>query len=239
METVPLDSGKLLHKNVAKEVRLGFVRKVYGILTTQLLITVAVAAPIAIAGPPFVQKFGWLMWLGLALYMAMACVSICCREVMRKFPQNYVVLGALTIGLSLVVGCVSAMYTWQSVLLAAGLTSIVFLGLTIFAWTTDADFTGMGPYLFCFAMALMVFGLTVSILSMCGVKVSWLIIVYDILGVLLFSCFIVYDTQMILGEHGGHKQQFCVDDYCMAAIQLYLDIINMFLLLLELLGSRR
>mmetsp|Transcript_7 Transcript_7/g.7 ORF Transcript_7/g.7 Transcript_7/m.7 type:complete len:240 (+) Transcript_7:81-800(+) len=239
METDPLDRDKLMSKDVAVEIRKGFVKKVYGILTVQLMLTVAVAAPITMAGPIFVRDHVWMMWGGLGIYIAMSCVAICCRDLLRTFPQNYIILGTLTLGMSLVVGCISAMYTWQSVILAAGLTSLIFLGLTVYAWTTKTDFTGFGPYLFCFAMVLLLFGLTISILSVCGIKISWMIIVYDILGVLLFSCYIVFDTQLMLGEWGGHKNSFCIDDYCMAALQLYLDIVNLFLLLLELFGDRR
>eukprot|EP00971_Amphidinium_carterae_P179369 3557927-Amphidinium_carterae.1 len=133
----------------------------------------------------------------------------------------------------------TAMYTWQSVVLAAGLTSIVFVGLTIYAWCSTTDFTGMGPYLFAIGLVLCVFGFTICILQLCGFNVDWLIMAYDAIGVLLFSCYIVFDTQLMLGEYGGHKFQFSVDDYCMAALQLYLDIINLFLLLLELFGKRR
>ena len=57
-------------------------------------------------------------------------------------------------------------------------------------------------------------------------------------GCLLFSCYIVYDTQLIVG--GQHKKhQFGVDDYVFAALNIYLDIINLFVYLLRLLNSRR
>mmetsp|Transcript_68865 Transcript_68865/g.165296 ORF Transcript_68865/g.165296 Transcript_68865/m.165296 type:complete len:240 (+) Transcript_68865:99-818(+) len=239
METDPISSDRILTKNIAVEIRLAFVRKVYAILTCQLLLTAAIAAPIAAAGPAWVQGHQWFMWVGLAIYLVCSCAAICCRQTMRTFPWNYTILGVLTIGMSIMVGFISAMYTWQSVVLAAGVTSLIFLCLTIFAWKTSTDFTGFGPYLFAFAMTLLVFGLVISILSMCGIRVEWMIIAYDVLGVLLFSCYIVFDTQMILGEWGGHKMQFLIDDYCMAALQLYLDIINLFLLLLELFGRRR
>lgn len=61
-------------------------------------------------------------------------------------------------------------------------------------------------------------------------------LVYACLGVLLFSFFIVYDTQLIVG--GAHKHAFDIDDYCFAALNLYLDIINLFLFLLQIFGAR-
>jgi len=64
-----------------------------------------------------------------------------------------------------------------------------------------------------------------------------MMMLYDFLGVLLFTFFIVFDTQMIIG--GNHKVQFSIDDYCFAALNLYLDIINLFLHILALLGDRK
>ena len=52
------------------------------------------------------------------------------------------------------------------------------------------------------------------------------------LGAMLFSAFIVYDTYMIMNRMG-------CDDYVIAAIELYLDIINLFLMILQLLGNDR
>jgi FtsH-binding integral membrane protein len=55
----------------------------------------------------------------------------------------------------------------------------------------------------------------------------------------IFSMYLVYDTQIIVG--GEHKSyQFDMDDYVLAALVIYLDIINLFILLLQLLnGGRR
>ena len=57
-------------------------------------------------------------------------------------------------------------------------------------------------------------------------------------GSLLFSFFIVYDVQLIAG--GKHqKMRFGLDEYAFAALILYMDIINLFLHILSLLGERR
>ena len=63
----------------------------------------------------------------------------------------------------------------------------------------------------------------------------WL--VYCVAGALLFSFYLIYDTQLIIG--GNHKHHFSIDDYCMAAINLYIDIIQLFLWLLQIFGKRR
>mmetsp|Transcript_22581 Transcript_22581/g.51682 ORF Transcript_22581/g.51682 Transcript_22581/m.51682 type:complete len:248 (+) Transcript_22581:85-828(+) len=229
----------MMGKGIGAEIRLGFVRKVYSLLATQILLTALVATPISMATPEWTASHVWLMWLGLGVYAALACVVIAARPMLRTFPINYAVLFGFTTAMGIMVGFISARYTWQSVALAAGLTSIVFGGLTAFAWKSKSDFTGLGPYLFAFMLALLVFGLSISVMSVCGVRMNGMIMLYDLMGVILFSFFIIYDTQLILGEYGGHKLQFSIDDYCLAALQLYLDIIELFLFLLELFGDRR
>ena len=60
------------------------------------------------------------------------------------------------------------------------------------------------------------------------------------IGVVVFSLYLVYDIQLVIG--GRHKKyQFGVDDYVFAALNLYLDVVNLFLCILALVGgsSRR
>ncbi len=66
--------------------------------------------------------------------------------------------------------------------------------------------------------------------------------IYACLGVMLFSMYLVYDTQLIAGFRGNgmeNKHKLGADDYVLGALILYLDIINIFIYLLELFGGRR
>ena len=62
-------------------------------------------------------------------------------------------------------------------------------------------------------------------------------IVYSSTGAVIFSFYIIYDTQLIVGGN-NRRIQYSVDDYALAAINLYLDIINLFLMILDLLNGR-
>jgi len=228
-----------LVKDAVREVRMGFVRKVYSILAAQLLLTCVVAAPITTMDPRWLQQHTWLLYMSVAVTLVTICAMSCCQGVARKYPLNYVLLFLFTGFEGVMVGFISAAYTWQSVVLAAGITCAIFAIMTLYAWKTKTDFTGFGPYLFAALVVLLVFGLVLSLLSMFGVMFSWLIMLYDACGVLLFTFYIVFDTQMLIGEWGGHKMQFGVDDYVFAALNLYLDIINLFLHILSLFGERR
>lgn len=63
------------------------------------------------------------------------------------------------------------------------------------------------------------------------------IIMYGSAGALIFSLYIVYDTQLMMG--GNHKYSLSPEEYIFAALNLYLDIINLFLYILTIIGAAK
>eukprot|EP00928_Gymnodinium_smaydae_P059303 TRINITY_DN42595_c0_g1_i1.p1 TRINITY_DN42595_c0_g1~~TRINITY_DN42595_c0_g1_i1.p1 ORF type:complete len:266 (+),score=26.43 TRINITY_DN42595_c0_g1_i1:54-800(+) len=226
--------------------RHGFVQKVYGILSLQLLLTFAVSGRIMVLADGMIKQNKnqamILLWSSFAMSMGMMCVFMCAPHLMRSYPTNYVLLFLFTLAKSITLGFICAMYTRETVLLALGLTTAIVVALTLFACQTSSDFTGSGPYLFVSAFTLFGFGFMLSLTSWLGLGSSpafqTLRLIYACCGAMLFSCFLVYDTQLIVG--GEHKRyQFSIDDYAMAAIVLYMDIVQLFQFLLQILGRRR
>lgn len=228
-----------------KEIRHGFIRKVYGIVGTQLLFTTAVAVLIMKVGEKELRHQQSLT-LGLILFSAALsigtmCIFCCCPELMRKTPHNYIILFLFTLAESIVVGLITVQYTTQSVIMAFGILTVVVFGLTVFACQTKYDFTGWGPYLFVGLLCLMAFGLFMWLGSffLSGAAMRTMHIVYACGGALIFSFYIVYDTQLIVGGKHQRSHEFSIDDYAFAAINLYLDIVQLFLYLLQIFGQRR
>jgi len=242
METMP----PLLRGLNDVQIRHGFIRKVYSILCFQLAITTGAGALILKFGEPLRKSNPALVMVvlvaSLVLSVAMMCVFVCSPNTMRTTPTNYILLTVFTLCESVMVGFISLAYTKESVLIVLGITAFVVFGLTLFACQTSIDFTGMGPYLFCAVLVLMGFGFLVSMIGWLGLAsheaFQGMRLVYAVGGALIFSMYIVFDTQLIVG--GKHsKTRFGIDDYCMAAISLYIDIIQLFLYLLQIFGQRR
>lgn len=240
---VPLNQAHradLLSKNAPVEIRMGFVRKVYSILSAQLVLTVAIGSIFQVADQDWLTSNVWILFLATIVQIAAMCTLACNPDLGRKFPQNYVLLFVYTMAYGVIVGFIAAMYTWQSVALAACITVGLFLVLSIYASVAETDFFGYMPYAIVLLAALIIFGNVVFIMSLCGVHVETLMVLYDVLVAMLFSFFIVFDTQVILGEAGkGHHAQLAIDDYAFGALTLYTDIIGLFLQLLRLLGDRK
>ena len=60
-------------------------------------------------------------------------------------------------------------------------------------------------------------------------------IAYSAIGCVIFSIYLIYDTQMMMG--GKHKYALSPEEYIFAALNLYLDIINLFLYILAIFGN--
>lgn len=61
-------------------------------------------------------------------------------------------------------------------------------------------------------------------------------LIYASLGVFIFSMYLIYDTQLMLG--GKHKYSISPEEYIFAALNLYLDIVQIFMYILMILGNR-
>merc|ERR1719162_2153193 len=172
----------------------------------------------------------------------MICTLACNPPLAREVPINYVILFFFTLAESVMVGFICSTYTVPSVLIVTAVTAFVVIGLSLFACQTSFDFTGAGPYLICALFVLMGIGFCLAIGSMLGFAgdpaFKALNILYAGIGALLFSFYIVFDTQLIVGGKHENSAEFEIDDYCLAAISLYLDILNLFTMLLTLLGER-
>jgi FtsH-binding integral membrane protein len=236
MSEVP--SGTLF-KNVPEHqmqmVRNGFIKKVYGIVAVQLALTAVIAGYISQTVTPeiMIKYLQPAVAVSAGGTVAIICYISCNPAVMKKVPTNYIILLVFTVLESVLVGVICCAYQTQSVVLAFGVTMAIFLGLTAYAFTTKNDFTGMGGYLFAGLLGLFICGLI-----FCLFPSEHAMVIQAGFGAILFSFYIVYDTQLIMG--GNHKKhQFAIDDYCWAALNIYLDIINLFIYILQLLGDKK
>ena len=259
VEEVVVEEGDGFTKvfNESGDDRLNFIKKVYAIVFTQLAFTVAFVCvcmkymgvqkktmyldpqndkagsyTYLIATNDFTKVLFNPILLGVvvAAYIITACGLFC--KLSKVFPVNYIFLTIFTLCVSWIVGTVCVRTEPKTVLMAAVLTMAMFLGLTIYACTTKTDFTGS----FC-GMHIVVIHITLIIfmIPLCFIlhdRIMHLIFAY--IGVAIFSFYIIYDTQLIM--NGDRTDgDFDMDDHILAAVILYLDIINLFLKILQVL----
>lgn len=215
-------------------IRRGFIRKVYLILTVQLSITLAFIALFLYHKPTqrFVANHPELFIIAIVVFIVVMIALACCGDLRRKTPVNYILLILFTLAESFFVGTISSQYKTDVVLMAIGITAAVSFGLTLFALQTKWDFTMMGGILFVAVIILFVFGIVAIFVHSKIVN-----LIYASLGALIFSIYLIYDTQLMLG--GKHKYSISPEEYIFAALNLYLDIIQIFMYILMIFGSSR
>uniref|UniRef100_V9KUM1 Glutamate (NMDA) receptor-associated protein 1-like protein n=2 Tax=Callorhinchus milii TaxID=7868 RepID=V9KUM1_CALMI len=217
-----------------KAIRRAFIRKVYLTLMLQLIITISIICTFLY----WKTLNRWTFehsWFTFALFPAIFILIIvlsCCDGVRRKVPLNFIFLFVFTVLEGVVLGAVSVYYGANAVMWAIGATAFVSFGLTIFAMQSKWDFT-MGSGILCVVLlVLLAFGLLCAI-----IRSFWLQIVYASLGTLIFAIYLVIDTQLMLG--GKHRYALSPEEYIFASLNLYLDIINLFLFILQIIGLSR
>ncbi len=219
---------KLINKDISMYMRLGFIKKVYGILAAQVTLSVIfILISFTDAFAQFAITNIWLYWLCLFSGIASICF-LCCYK--NKVPHNYIILGIFTFSMSYMLAVMTSFFTPRSVILSGFLTLGVVIALTVYAFNTKTDFSYLYSFLFVSLFVFMIIGLFSFLFG------PFFEMIYCIFGVLLFSLWLIYDTQCIMGKIGD---VYTIDDYVIAAIDVYLDILNLFVMILRLLGDRR
>lgn len=89
----------------------------------------------------WVKQHHEMFWIAFGVVIVTMIALACCESVRRTSPMNFIFLGIFTLAQSFLLGCSSAVYDPDLVLMAVGLTAAVSFGLTLFAFQTKLDFT--------------------------------------------------------------------------------------------------
>lgn len=217
-----------------KSVRLGFIRKVYSILCMQLVVTMGIVGIFTLQSVKLYAAQHPEMWIIAMVVLFVSLITLaCCEGVRRKTPHNFIFLGLFTLAEGFMLGTVTASYSADEVLMAVGVCAAIVLALTIFAFQTKIDFTAMGGVLLAIFMCFFLFGLIALFFE----KSRTWNLVYAAIGCIIFSLYIIYDTQLMIG--GTHKYSLSPEEYVFASLNLYLDIINLFMYILSIIGNSR
>ena len=139
---------------------------------------------------------------------------------------------AIVMGLSL--STIFLVYTGESIAVTFFATASAFAGLSLWGYTTKKNISAWGSFLFMGVVGLIVASI-INIFLGSGV----LSFVISCVGVLVFAGLTAYDTQRLKNDYQYVRgTEFMGKAVIMGATSLYLDFVNMFVMLLNLLGSR-
>ncbi|XP_076251282.1 protein lifeguard 2-like [Rhynchophorus ferrugineus] len=217
------------------EIRQAFVRKVFFLLALQLLFTAGFVTFVMNHEPTrlFVLTNRSMFWVMFVVWTMLYFVMMCCAGVRRAFPLNFILLLMFTIAMSYICATVTVVYSTMIVMLTLACTAAICLLVTILAFQTWFDITRWSFILSFASVILLVFGIVIMIVFLFTYsRVLWL--VYSGLATALFSLFLLYDMQCILG---GRRHEISPEEYIFAALTLYVDVVMIFMYMLELLNA--
>ncbi len=179
----------------------------------------------------FFSGWKWLVMLaplGVVFYMSFGINKMSASKAQSTFW-----VFAVLMGLSL--SWILMVYTNTSIARVFFITSATFGAMSIYGYTTKRDLTKLGSFLM---MGLI--GIIIASLVNIFLKSSMMYFVISILGVLIFVGLTAYDTQKIKNMYSASDTgELMGKKAVMGALTLYLDFINLFIMLLRLFGQRR
>jgi uncharacterized protein len=211
-----------------------YMLRVYNYMASGLALTGIVAYVAAYSGFYASIASTPLIWLvilaplGLVLWMSFGI-----QRMQASTAQMVFWLYAGLMGLSLAM--VFLVFTGTSVARVFFITAGTFAAMSFYGYTTQRDLSQLGAFLFMGLIGIIIAGLVNIFLASSALQFA-----ISVIGVIVFTGLTAYDTQQI------KEMYYEADDYetgskkaIMGALRLYLDFINLFMMLMQLLGVRR
>jgi FtsH-binding integral membrane protein len=212
-----------------------YMLRVYNYMASGLALTGLVAA--FVAGTPAVHEaiFGTpLMWLailapiGLVFFLSFRVHAMKASTAQAVF-WIYAALNGVAFSTIFLV------YTGTSIARVFFITAATFAAMSLYGYTTKRDLTGMGTFLFAGLIGILIAGLVNLFLQSSALQFA-----ISVIGVIVFVGLTAYDTQRIKEVYyEADGEEVAAKKSIMGALTLYLDFINIFLMLMQLFGDRK
>lgn len=220
-----------IDKEIQQNIREGFIVKVYGILACQLLLLFLIVL-LGFINSTFhelllTSKFIYI--LTFILFIMCILIIIFNPSLLQKVPINYIILFIFTFSYSWWIALYTINFSPSIVLISIFLTLVTVVTLTIYAQMTKNDFSVIGGILINSFVLLLSCSLVLIF-----VDISLFNVIMVFFGLIIFSLYLLFDVQLVIGKG---QIKYGEDDYIFAALNLYIDIIGIFVRILELVGN--
>ncbi len=228
---------RVISAEEAEELQRAFLVKVYGWMMAGLLVT-GVMSLVTINTPGLLELIFSSRWTVIGLFVVqiglVGWLSVRIEKMSAATATTVFVGYAALTGLTLSV--IFLMYTAESLASTFFITSGTFGAMSVYGYVTKRDLTGLGSFLM---MGLI--GIILASVVNIFLQSSMLYWISTYIGILIFVGLTAYDTQKIknMSEVALMGSEVEQKGAIMGALRLYLDFINLFLLLLRVTGSRK
>ncbi|KAL1228773.1 Protein lifeguard [Trichinella spiralis] len=219
-------------------IRSMFIQKVFLIVTAQLCVVSGVVALFTFN--EHVKKYASedraLQFLAFLFYFFSTLAIALNDEIRRRYPMNFVLLGVLTVSLAIMAGTIASMVKSEVVMIAATVTCLTCLLVALLAAFVKFDLTELLFPMYVIGIGLCVYGLVLMFFH------TWFGIsdvshaFYSLLIIIFFLMYLAIDIQLIMGNK---KYSLSPEEYILAAMLLYVDIIHIFINYVSLLSMEQ
>ena len=212
-----------------------YMLRVYNYMASGLALTGIVAYLVSQSPQAMHAIFGTpLYWL--VVFAPLGLVFFLSARITRMQPATAQALYwvyAAAMGLSM--SFIFVMYTGDSIARVFFISAGSFAGLSLYGYTTRRDLSAFASFLMVGLIGIILAGLVNLFLHSTGLQFA-----LSVIGVLVFAGLTAYDTQSIKELYfAGDDDGVATRKSIMGALRLYLDFLNLFLLLLQLFGNQR
>ncbi len=213
-----------------------YMQRVYNVMAAGLVLTGFVAY-VTFQTPALFQAINGT-FLGIIVALAPLGIIFFGLTPRKVAVMSTATVSALYFALTGLIGLsmsyIFAMYSSDSIARVFFITSGMFAATSIYGYTTKRDLTAMGGFLM-----MGVIGLIIAMVVNIFLQSTMMQFVISAVGVLLFTALTAWDTQRIKETYNSaHGSETLTKMATMGALSLYLDFINLFQFLLQLLGNR-
>ncbi|NMM97660.1 Bax inhibitor-1/YccA family protein [Bifidobacterium olomucense] len=214
------------------------VSKVYGEMTLGLIVTAVVAVLGQMTGAyyAFLMTTGMFGLIALCVAQIALAIALGARVTKMKSSTARVMFYVYAALMGFTLSSIFMVYDLGSIGVALGVTAAFFFALTMFGMTTKFNMLKAGPILMIGLIVLIVSQLVLMFLPVDGMTR-----VVCAIGLVLFAGMTIYDaqsTRALLNEYEAQGPEMVKKISILCALNLYLDFVNMFLYILQLLGNR-
>jgi len=213
-----------------------YMHKVYQIMGAGLAVTGLTAFGVASIPSLFALIFGTpLAWVVIFAPLAFLWFGFTPDRIAKHSSQQlqttFIIFSAV-MGISM--ATVFHVFTGESIARVFFITAATFSATSLYGYTTKRDLTSVGSFLFMGLMGIFIAGLVNIFLGSAMVQ-----FVVSVIGVLVFTGLAAFETQRLKFMYRQGQTESNNKTAIMGALSLYLDFINLFQMLLQLMGNRK
>ena len=219
--------------NYDMHLKQDFIAKVYSVLIFQLvIISLMILLSVYSLFYQTLTENAFLTYISSLLTILFLFIPISYKEYLQKIPYNFLILISFTMTLGYVISSFTSTCESNTIYFTLLLSFITIITLMGYAWYTDSDISLYGGILSVFVVSLV----CATIVRYFYPEVTFMEYCINISALLVFSGYVIYDTQNILERK---ENEFTNDDYILVAMFLFSDIIELIMGLLAYLSIKK